>query len=157
MTRRRSLAKPKLIDPPLTTESGQGEGATYQPWLHIQDVASLGRVHRIKGWKHGRVHHLLSDLEARVFIIYEWSRQVSEIREQYPLLPLDETLAIAQECGIVHPVDVRSRSPMIMTTDFVLTIKHDLTTSYQARAVKYAADLRNVRTLEKLEIERRYW
>jgi len=44
-----------------------------------------------------------------------------------------------------------------MTTDFVLTIKKDLATIYRARTVKYAADLIKARTLEKLEIERRYW
>jgi TnsA-like endonuclease N terminal/TnsA endonuclease C terminal len=139
------------------TRFSQGEGATYKPWLRVQDVPSLGRVHRVKGWKHGRVHHLLSDLEARVFFIYEWSLQIIDIREQYPLLPLDETLAIAKECGIAHPTDIRSRQPMVMTTDFVLTVKKDLATIYRARTVKYAADLLKVRTLEKLEIERRYW
>jgi hypothetical protein len=139
------------------TEHSQGEGAIYKPWLRVQDVPSLGRVHRVKGWKHGRVHHLLSDLEARVFFIYEWSLQISDIREQYPLLPLDETLAIAKECGVAHPADIRSKQPIVMTTDFVLTIKKNLATTYQARTVKYAADLIKVRTLEKLEIERRYW
>ncbi|HEX5085483.1 MAG TPA: TnsA endonuclease N-terminal domain-containing protein, partial [Blastocatellia bacterium] len=70
---------------------------------------------------------------------------------------LDETLAIAKECGVAHPADIRSKQPIVMTTDFVLTIKKDLATTYQARTVKYAADLIKARTLEKLEIERRYW
>jgi TnsA-like endonuclease N terminal/TnsA endonuclease C terminal len=157
MPRRRALAKLSSIDSRSTTEYSQAEGAAYKPWLRVQDIPSLGRVHRIKGWKHGRVHHLLSDLEARVFFIYEWSLQISDIREQYPLLPLDETLAIAKECGVAHPADIRSKQPMVMTTDFVLTIKKGLAATYHARTVKYAADLIKARTLEKLEIERRYW
>jgi hypothetical protein len=157
MPRRRALAKLSSINSHSKTEYSQGEGAAYKPWLRIQDVPSLGRVHRVKGWRHGRVHHLLSDLEARVFFIYEWPLQIIDIREQYPLLPLDETLAIAKECGVAHPADIRSKQPMVMTTDFVLTIKKNLATAYQARAVKYAADLIKARTLEKLEIERRYW
>src|SRR5262245_20959092 len=157
MSRRRSLARLSSINSHCLSGVGQGEGATYKPWLRVQDIPSLGRVHRVKGWKHGRVHHLLSDLEARVFFIYEWSLQIIDIREQYPLLPLDETLAIAKECGVAHAADIRSKQPMVMTTDFVLTVKKDLATIYRARTVKYAADLIKVRTLEKLEIERRYW
>jgi hypothetical protein len=157
MSKRRSLARLNSIDSHCLAGFGQGEGAAYKPWLRVQDVPSLGRVHRIKGWKHGRVHHLLSDLEARVFFIYEWSLQISDIREQYPLLPLDETLTIAKECGVAHPADIRSKQPIVMTTDFVLTIKKGLATTYHARTIKYAADLIKARTLEKLEIERRYW
>src|SRR5215470_9882469 len=154
---RRSITRLGSIDSRFMTEHSQGEGANYKPWLCVQDVPSLGRVHRIKGWKHGRVHHLLSDLEARVSFIYEWSLQIGDIREQYPLLPLDETLEIAKECGVAHPADIRSRRPMVMTTDFVLTIKKNMATTYQARTLKYTADLIKARTLEKLEIERRYW
>ena len=67
---------------------GDGDGAEYKPWLYTWDVASKGRRHQIRGWRHGRVHHLLSDLEAYVFFIYEWTRSVIEIKEQFPLLPL---------------------------------------------------------------------
>jgi hypothetical protein len=109
MSRRRSLARLSSIDSYCLAGFGQGEGAAYKPWLRVQDIPSLGRVHRVKGWKHGRVHHLLSDLEARVFFIYEWSLQIIDIREQYPLLPLDETLAIAKECGVAHPTASRHR------------------------------------------------
>ena len=38
-----------------------GQGANYNPWLHIQDVPSQGLASRIKGWKTRRVHHLLSE------------------------------------------------------------------------------------------------
>src|SRR5947207_9231391 len=77
---------------------GRGRGAHYLPWLLIHDVASKGRVARVKGWKTGRVHHLLSDLERDTFLTYEWETSVIDIREQYPLLPLEETLSIAEEC-----------------------------------------------------------
>jgi hypothetical protein len=44
-----------------------------------------------------------------------------------------------------------------MTTDFVITVQTGLDSIDQARTVKYAHDLESPRTLEKLEIERRYW
>jgi hypothetical protein len=136
---------------------GEGSGADYKPWLRIQDVPSRGRSHRVKGWRHGRVHHLLSDLEANIFYTYEWSLSVLEIREQYPLLPFEETLSIAEELAIKHPCDRKTGHPTVMSTDFVLTIKQGTRTVFHARQAKYSSELDKPRTLEKLEIERRYW
>ena len=137
---------------------GQGRGIKYKPYLFIHDVPSKGRAWRTKGWKAERPHHLLSDFEHDYQLIKDWDPSVIDIREQYPLLPL----AIAEECNIRHP-SVRdpkklgSVIPVVMTTDFVLTISEGLNTYEQARTLKYARDLESQRTLEKLEIERRYW
>jgi hypothetical protein len=136
---------------------GDNDGDEYKPWLTIQDVASRGRCHRIRGWKHGRVHHLLSDLEAYVFYTYEWSQEVVEIKEQFPLLPLEETLAIAEEIGVRHPVDPITKCPIVMSTDLVLKVRIGLGFDYFARQVKYESSLSDLRTREKLELERRYW
>lgn len=136
---------------------GQGRGAEYNPWLHIQDVPSRGLVTRVKGWKTGRVHHLLSLLELWYFYVLEWSLAVTDIREQYPLLPLEETLDIARRLGVRHPTDPLTKEPVVMTTDFVLTVRRGCSEVDQARTVKYEKDLLSKRVLEKLEIERRYW
>ena len=133
---------------------GQGRGAAYKPWLRIQDVPSRGLVHRIKGWKTERVHHLLSQFEAHFFYTLEWAPQVVDIREQYPLLPLEETMEIAGECGVRHPTDPRSKRPVVMTTDFLITVQGGIE---QPRTLKMAGELNKKRVLEKLEIERRYW
>jgi hypothetical protein len=150
-TTRRSIARR------LKEGRGKGRLADYKPWLHIQDVPSLGLACRAKGWKTERVHHLLSILELLYFFVLEWSSNVVDIREQYALLPLEETLAIANSCGIRHPVDPKTRQPIVMTTDFVVTVRHGNTVIDQPRTVKYRDDLFSPRTLEKLEIERRYW
>lgn len=83
--------------------------------MHIQDIASTGLASRIKGWKTGRVHHLLSKLETEYFYVLEWSNIVSDIREQYPLLPITETLEIAEQLGILHPTDPRTKESIVMT------------------------------------------
>ena len=44
-----------------------------------------------------------------------------------------------------------------MTTDFVIDVSDGRAHSAVAVAVKYAKDLESKRTIEKLEIERRYW
>ena len=87
---------------------GTGRGVDYKPWLLVQDVPSQGLASRVKGVKTGRVHHLLSQLEHRCFLILDWSGRVTDIREQYPLLPLEETVASAESLGIKHPQDPKT-------------------------------------------------
>jgi TnsA-like endonuclease N terminal/TnsA endonuclease C terminal len=160
--RRRIIIGASTVDKRLKEGRGQGKSGKYKPWLYIHDVPSRGRAWRIKGWKTGRPHHLLSDFEHDYLLIKDWDPSVIDIREQYPLLPLEETLAIAEECNIRHPSVRRPTKqggviPVVMTTDFVLTISEGLNTYEQARTLKLAKDLESERTLEKLEIERRYW
>lgn len=42
---------------------GKSTGASYLPWLRVQDVPSKGLSTRVEGWKTGRIHHFLSCLE----------------------------------------------------------------------------------------------
>jgi hypothetical protein len=135
---------------------GQGRGADYKPYLTIRDVPSLGKRSRIKGWKTGREHHLMSTNELHYFYTLEWSECVIDIREQYPL-PLDDTLYLCNRWGIAHPADSVSGDPFVMTTDFVLTCLIDDEEIDFARTFKPAGELESVRTLEKFEIERLYW
>ena len=136
---------------------GQGIGPGYRPWLTVRDVPSRGYSTRVKGWKTQRVHHLLSRLERATYASLEWSSNVVDIREQYPLLPLELTLALAASCGIKHPTHPRTGDPVVMTTDFLATVWDGSRFREEAHAVKYAEDLKSRRTLQKLEIERRYW
>lgn len=165
MKRPRFRSTPQSIEKRIKEGRGQGEGINYRPWLTIRDFPSLGRVHRIRGWKHGRVHHLLSDLEANGFYEYELPTlafgrlrlAIIDTREQFPLFPLEETIEIAKELGVRHPTDPWTKYPCVMTTDLVMTAKWNMTTLYLARAYKYASELDNPRTREKLEIEKIYW
>jgi len=135
---------------------GQGELGSYRPWLTIQDVASSGRVHRLKGWKTGRIHHLLSDLERDYFFLLDWADNVIDIREQFPL-NREKTIKIAEEKGIKHPLDNQTQTPIVMTTDFLITIRENTEIKYLARTIKPSEKLMDKRTIEKFEIERRYW
>jgi TnsA endonuclease N terminal/TnsA endonuclease C terminal len=158
MGRRRSKWTWKLISKRIAQGRGQGESSDYCPWLLVQDFASQGRSHRIKGLTVDRVHHLFSDLEVNAFFVFDLPlNNIIDIREQYPLLPLEETLDIAKRANIKHPVDPYTRVPIVLTTDFLLTIKRALIKTYHARAMKYEVDLDNPRVVEKFEIERRYW
>ena len=157
MAKRKRHITSKSIAKRIKEGRGIGRLGNYKPWLHIQDVPSLGLSSRIKGWKTQRVHHFLSGLELLYFYILDWSINVIDIREQYPLLPCEETIAIARSCGIRYPVHPRTRYPIVMTTDFVNTVRYGHSVFDEPRTVKYKTDLLHQRTLEKLEIERRYW
>jgi hypothetical protein len=128
----------------------------YKPWLTVRDVASRGMATRIKGWKTGRVHHLLSNLEIDYFFMLEWSPFVTDIREQYGLLPQAKTLRIAENLGIRHPVDPRTNFPIVMTTDFLITLQTPVGKKYSVRTVKPRDHLTR-RVIEKFEIERRFF
>lgn len=157
MAKRKRGTSEKSINKRVKEGRGTGRLSTYRPWLHIQDVASKGLASRIKGWKTGRVHHFISLLELFYFYILEWSLEVVDIREQFPLFPQKETLAIAASCGVSHPFDHRTKHPVVMTTDFNISVIKEGKIVDRVRTVKYAKDLRSKRTLEKLEIERRYF
>ncbi len=135
---------------------GQGHGEDYTPFLYTREVPSLGLATRIKGWKTGRVHHFLSILELQYFYTLEWSPIVLDIREQFPL-PLENTLKIAARLGVKHPFDPKAKEPAVVTTDFVIDVECDSVRILKARSTKYSNDLNDLRTLEKLEIERTYW
>lgn len=145
------------IDKLLKEGRGAGVGAEYKPWIKIQDVPSLGRSTRLKGIKTGRQHEFLSDMEKNYFYILEYSDSVTDIREQYPLLSIEETLTIADELGIQHPKNPKDGEDIVMTTDFLITKEVQGKTINVARTVKAKDMLMNKRVIEKFELERVYW
>lgn len=136
---------------------GSGIGSEYKPWLNIQDVSSQGRSTRLRGIKTNRQHEFLSDLERNYFYLTEYSDFVVDIREQFPLLPLEETIIIADELGIKHPTDPKTNEPVVMTTDFLLTVDKGEGFVELARTIKMKDELLKERVIEKFEIERVYW
>ena len=132
---------------------GQGEGSSYCPWISVHDFSSRGTISRVAGHKTGRIHHFLSRNELNYFFLLEWSNQVLDIREQYPLEDIAFAADIARCAGILYPRDNVSGFPYVLTCDFMITTTEGL----QARTIKSTTDLCNPRTIEKLEIERRYW
>lgn len=135
---------------------GSGELASYKPWLTTQNVPSSGRVHRFMGWKTNREHHLLSDLERNYFYLLDWTDCVIDIREQYPL-DREKTLQIAERKQINHPEDSSTKTPIVFTTDFFITIRRNDSIHYIARTTKPSEKLNDRSVIEKFEIERQYW
>ncbi|MFA6051143.1 MAG: TnsA endonuclease C-terminal domain-containing protein [Methylobacter sp.] len=132
---------------------GSGHGSDYKPWLTVRDLPSEGRSHRIFGHKSQRTHHLLSDLELAVFLVLEWHPDTEDIREQFPLRT-EDTLVLADELGILHPA--YHGIQQVMTSDFLVNTRNAQWSKFVLQA-KYSEALQDARTIEKLELERRYW
>jgi hypothetical protein len=159
--RGRRFATEADIERHIANGFGQGAGASYLPWLRVQDVPSRGKSRKIHGIKVDRLHHLFSNLESAYFLVCEFSEDVIDIREQYPLLPVSSAQTIASTIGVKYPKYPRTTLPYVLTTDFLLTVKNpDGSFRLVARTIKYCDDLQGnaaARTLEKLEIEKRFW
>lgn len=157
MAKPRPVIDQKAIDRMLKQGRGRGTLQEHKPWLTVRVVPSLGKSPRDKGWKTGRTHHFLSILELLYYLILEWSQMVTDIREQYPLLPIDDTIAIADSLGVKHPTHPKTKRLVVMTTDFYISLENEGGSFEHTRTIKYAKDLDDRRTIEKLEIERRFW
>lgn len=136
---------------------GEGERASYRPWLTVGDVPSKGRSHRPSCQKTGgRTMHFLSDHEYVAFLELWWDTDVTDVREQYPLA-LMRTLRIAGQLGVQHPIDRHTGIVLTQTTDLLATRGSCDAETFNAWAVKDRSALSDQRTMDKLEIERRYW
>ncbi|WP_342511821.1 TnsA endonuclease N-terminal domain-containing protein [Sporosarcina sp. FSL K6-1522] len=136
---------------------GQGRGREYVPFIQTNDnkVASEGWLTRTLGWKTGRIHHTLSKHEYQFLLVQEWSDNIVDIREQYPLTPIEMTMEIASKLNIRHP-HLKGEN-VVMSTDFMLSVVNkDEDIIDVARTIKPVSRLTK-RTLELFEIERRYF
>ena len=148
------LLEPAIIRKLEKEKRGQGYGKDYKPYLTVRDIPSKGRVHRRPALTHGRIVHLLSDLELAAFLLFDWNVSVIDIREQFPLNP-EKTINIAKRLGIKHPA--AKGVIQVMSTDLLIDIRQGGQTVTQAISIKYRDELEDPRVIEKLELERRYW
>jgi len=157
MSRGRKLESLQDYQRALKNKYGIGQGADYKPWLRIQDVKSKGSRSLIYGRKSQRDHHMMSSIESEFFYIAEFLDNVVDIREQFPILPLNYTQKVAQTLGITHPAHPKTKEPIIITTDQLLTVKSSQGNSFCAVSVKPESESDKLRVLEKIDIERVCW
>ena len=103
------------------------------------------------------MHHFHSEGEYQYFLNLEWSLRVIDIREQFPLLPRERTVSIAESREIAHPIVPGTTEPVVMTSDFRITLRIDSELLDIVRTFKREADLQSDTVITKLEIERRFW
>jgi hypothetical protein len=138
---------------------GRGTGTfdTWNPWLHIGDFSSKGKVSRdpVTG-PGGRLVHVLSAGERWMYLNYSFRPNVEGLQEQFPL-DRDETLALANALNIAHPRDPESRVDIVMTTDLLVTYRVGGHLRQMALSAKPIYQLPSHNVAEHSELERRYW
>ena len=154
---RRKLSSLEDFAKALRNGYGIGKGEDYKPWVGIRDVPSSGRSSLIPGLTVNRGHQTFSDLETNTFYGVEWKSNVVDIREQFPILPRDVVMGIAERYGIKYPNIPKTKEPAILTTDLLATVIVDSGETYVPIECKYASDLLIKRELDKLEIKRLFW
>ncbi|GGI44801.1 hypothetical protein GCM10008018_08910 [Paenibacillus marchantiophytorum] len=137
---------------------GQGYGKDYKPFIQVSDnkAPSEGYLIRELGWKTDRIHHTLSKGECccRYLMVLSWSDAVVDIREQYPLTPIERSIEIADQLNIKHAH--QDNVPVIATTDFNITIETEKGLEDIVRTVKPPSDL-TPRTIELFQIEKTFF
>lgn len=139
---------------------------TYDPLIKVWSGPKGTRRHLLRGVKSGRCHHLLSDGERRKLIFFESLITCLEIYEQFPLWDILRCIELAAEMGIKYPMD-HDNEAYVMSTDF-LCIDIDLETGVTRKVARSYKPIDWIlleskhpisvnRTLQKLELERRYW
>lgn len=136
---------------------GLGEGRSYIPWIRKHDFGSTGTAKELFGVKIPRSHHLLSQLEYKVFLHFERSQRILDIREQFPLLNRDLVSHIVHQMGCRPPYYHGTKILYVLSTDLLLTMLTDSGPRLFAVAVKPSYVLEKARVRELLEIEHRYW
>lgn len=140
----------------------------YQPLITVWSGPKGTRRHLYKGWKSKRKHHFLSDGERRLGILMDAKPETINFFEQYPLWDIKLCVDIAVEMGIKYPCDIDGEA-YILSTDFMcfeMDAANPATPVIQvARTYKtidsFDRDLKHpvsvTRTLQKLELEKRYY
>ncbi|MTI67147.1 MAG: heteromeric transposase endonuclease subunit TnsA [Firmicutes bacterium] len=158
MAKRQQKWNEKKLEKFIKEGRGQGEGKDYKPWLTVQDFPSMGIATRVMGKTTERMHHFFSNTQLKYFYLLEWEDSVVDIREHFPLLNIEESLDDIFDLNLNKFVDKDSEVPYILSTTFLITILDSQgNKKYAARSIKYSSELKKKITLEKLEIERRYW
>ncbi|MCP5207847.1 MAG: TnsA endonuclease N-terminal domain-containing protein [Hahellaceae bacterium] len=156
MAKRKVEWSEKKIQQYIKDGRGTGRGLEYKPWLTNQDFSSTGRTVRSTGMTIERAYFCASGVEYEFFLLLDWADEVVDIFDQFPLLPLESTLAIAEAQQIPHPKDRKSKVDTVLSTDFVFEVQEGFQRRLVARTVKPVNELTK-RVIEKFEIERRYW
>lgn len=122
----------------------------YAPFWRCQDIRSSGVKVKVPHFRDKyRVLHLLSMNEMLMYQQIAWDKSIHEVYEQYAL-PLSETIAIAEDLEVKHPVFIDSKTPANQTLDFYCLTKDG---RKKAFAVKQKSWIDDFRTQEKLAIQ----
>lgn len=146
---------PLYLHKRIAASRGIGHGKQYVPWLKVREVPSSGTSSIVLGIEDGRAHHLLSELEATYFYLMERRSTTLDIREQWPILKIYETLELCAGMKVTHAY--RKGFPEPFTIDFLLTeIDAEGHLTYRAASIKTPADAVDQVVRRRLRVEKQW-
>ena len=149
------MSKTVSIKTKLKQKRGQGHGRDYKPWIRSDEMPGHESTFRTPiDWKHGRTMQLLSSGEMDLYYILRWRDDVIDIREQFPLLPIESTIEIAKIHGRRHPRD--KNGYVVLTSDMLV----DYADGHQeVYSVKYSKkDLLDEKNqMKNIWLEKQFW
>lgn len=125
--------------------------------LKVTTFSSKGRATRIYSYKTKRIHHLQSDNQLKVFLIFEWIDSIKDIKENIELKDLEETIYNVENLRLDKFKDKETGQLYQLHTNFLIKILKEREYEEIAISVKSLSELERKTVIEKLEIERRYW
>ncbi|WP_211444882.1 PDDEXK family nuclease [Collimonas humicola] len=159
---------------------GMGHGSGYKPWLTLRRKNPSPRSNQVVSWMPplGRTAHYFSRGEYHTALLLLWLG-VKDLREQFPIWPIPHPhplvgtpgaaslnlpwsrglLTIADECGINHGYEIGSRQPYVASLDLVATApltEGPVLAVFSSKPISEPTEEVKWRTLERLELERRY-
>tara|TARA_Y100000589_G_C27121721_1_gene616751 strand:+ start:35 stop:871 length:837 start_codon:yes stop_codon:yes gene_type:complete len=93
---------------------------TYTPFVGIRDTWRVGRRHFHLEPGTQISHVSASDLELRAMTYLRFYYKRVSFKTQFPLVPLEKTIEIANSLGVVHPRDWTDNAAQIMSTDIIM-------------------------------------
>lgn len=159
---------------------GTGHGRHYLPWLMLRRKNPSPNSNQVVTWMPPlqRVAHYFSRGEYHTALLLLWLG-AKDLREQFPIWPIPHPhplegmpgtqpaqtqwsrglLALAREAGIKHGFEFGTRLPYVATIDLLATVpllKGDALAIFSSKPIKEKTADVKLRTLERLELERRY-
>jgi len=159
---------------------GTGHGDLYKPWLTLRRKNPSPKSNQVVSFMPPlkRTAHYFSRGEYHTALLLLWLG-VQDLREQYPIWPIPHPhpldgapctssvrlnwsrglLAIANEAKIEHGREVGSRQPYVASLDLVATVPLQdgpALSVFSSKPIRESDDEVKWRTLERLELERRY-
>lgn len=129
------------------------DSGKYEPFWRVEDVKSSGIKVKVRAFNNPRrVVHLLSINELLMYSIIARDNTIVECYEQFAL-PLEDTLDIATELGVKHPVYPDTRIPIVQTIDFMCTRTNGTRIAFPVKEFDPSS---HARTAEKLAIQEGY-
>ena len=148
----------------------------FEPFIQVKRSPTIGKGAKVFNPDSAKTHEVLSILETNLLRYLDYLPNVLSVCTQYPLLPIKETLEIAESLAVKHPSfipkgkNIRSElkidQAIVMTTDFFIEwVDENGEIHYSAIALKAVNDngdfsdksVRNTNINNKLNIEAKFW